>query len=488
MSKAKKIGILTLGQGINTVVNFLFLPYMSRVLEYEEYGSYGQAILVVTFLSAILSAGLGKIIFVYLSENENINSVLKSNITAGLLMSVIGICIVLLNIPTISDQLANKNLEPLLFIFCFNLLFIIPNQSFNSFLIYSNKVKTSVSLIILGNIIKTILVVAAIQLFKSVSLALLGIVISQFILFLTYSFILRQSLKVKLDLKMTFEQIKKGYPLGLTGIVGSAILYSDGVMISKMIGVKSYAIYRNGAFEVPLISTIYGSIAAIILPEVSKLFNQGEYKKIALLKKKVIMNSIFIIYPVFIFMLFNSVEFITIYLGDKYIASAYIFFIFNFTLLIRVNDYSDILISANKTFKILQYYIVGLVLNLILNYFLILQFGIKGAAISTVISISTLAFLQLKASLKIINTIVFELINPTQLFYFLTYTFLSGLITNFITNNLFNNTLLKLFMFFTLFFILMAIFMIQSKYMDKNLFSQLVPSRIKRQLKKYGVR
>ena len=62
MSIIKKIGILSLGQGINILVNISFLPYMARVLNYSDYGSYGQAILIVSFVGAVMTAGLPKIL------------------------------------------------------------------------------------------------------------------------------------------------------------------------------------------------------------------------------------------------------------------------------------------------------------------------------------------------------------------------------------------------------------------------------------------
>jgi len=71
MSRVKKIATLSLGQGINVLVNFLFLPYMARVFSYEDYGTYGQVLLVTSFLAALLSFGLPQIIYVYLNQDRD---------------------------------------------------------------------------------------------------------------------------------------------------------------------------------------------------------------------------------------------------------------------------------------------------------------------------------------------------------------------------------------------------------------------------------
>jgi O-antigen/teichoic acid export membrane protein len=269
---------------------------MARALDYSSYGSYGQTILVVTLFSAILSAGLSQIIFVYLNSDKK-KETLSNNVLAGVFLGAIGTIILLITSPFISRWLGNPVLETLIYIYSFSLVFIIPNQSFNSFLIFSNKVKTSMKLILSINLLKIFLVVIAIQLYQSVFFALLGIAISQFILFFINVLILKDSLILGFNFKLIFEQIKKGFPLGLTALAGTLILYTDGIMISKMCGVETYAIYRNGAIEVPFISTLYGAVAAIILPEVAKLFSQGKFKEIATLKKKIIMNTMMIPTP-----------------------------------------------------------------------------------------------------------------------------------------------------------------------------------------------
>ena len=38
MRKSLKVATLLVGQGFNALVNFLFLPYLARALDYEAYG------------------------------------------------------------------------------------------------------------------------------------------------------------------------------------------------------------------------------------------------------------------------------------------------------------------------------------------------------------------------------------------------------------------------------------------------------------------
>lgn len=477
MSKVKKIAILSFGQGINILVNFLFLPYMARVLDYESYGSYGQVLLITAFLAAILSFGLSQIIYVYLNKSIDIKSVLSSNIFAAFLLGVLGVLFLVITSSFFASWLNNPSIGKLILVYSFSLFFTLPNQSINSFLIFTNKVKLSSFLIVFSNLLKVLLVVYAIQVHQSVYLALVGIVLSQLVQFIIGLYFVRKSIGFIVDKALLLEQIKKGFPLGLTGILGAGILYVDGIMVSKLEGVQAFAIYRNGAIEVPFIATIYGSIATIILPEVSKLFSEHKFKEIIELKRKVIMNTIMLTYPILVFLLFNSTELITAYLGKKYETSAIIFAVFNLTLLYRVNDYSDILIAANKSKYILYYYTITFFTNLILNYYFIQLWGGVGAAIGTVLSISLLAFLQIRKSLEIIACKIKQLIDLKNLFHMLISSIFFAILLNWSLNSFFEKKI-KLLLFTVIYFPIIYLYLIKFNLFSVELFKKLLPRKI----------
>src|SRR5690606_13403404 len=101
MSLFKNIGLLTLGQSLNLVVNLLFLPYMSRALDYESYGTYGQAVLIISTLTTILTMGLPQILNIFLADTQKDQSeTLKANMFLSLSLGLIGVfLIVILHVP-----------------------------------------------------------------------------------------------------------------------------------------------------------------------------------------------------------------------------------------------------------------------------------------------------------------------------------------------------------------------------------------------------
>lgn len=484
MSIVKKIGFLTLGQGINVFVNLLFLPYMSRALTYEEYGSYGQVLLIVSALATLVSVGLPQIINVYLADNNRSHSEsLTNNISASIFSSFLGFLLLYFLSDFFGTFFNNPKLPSLIRLYSFSVLFSVPFASINSYLIFTGQVKKSVYLSVFPNILKIVLVVVSIQWFNSLEYALFGIILATFIQFSFSLFQIRKVVLFKLNRSKMYQQLIDGLPLGMTGIIGMIILYTDSIMVSNMIGVKEYAIYRNGAIEVPFISTIYGAISAIILPEVAKLWNANKIDEIFVLKKKVVMNMIYLLYPILIYLIFNSRELISLYFGEMYIESALIFSVFNLTLLFRISDYGDILIAAKKGRAILYFYLIVFVVNLISNYLLIKFFGALGASISTVLSLSLLVVLQLQKSLKISSKKLTDFVNLRRLFIVLSscvgIASLLALFTSYI-----ENSITELIIFTVLYFAIVLMLFIYLKYYTSQVYAQIIPERLKKLFKK----
>ncbi|MBK7683366.1 MAG: polysaccharide biosynthesis protein [Bacteroidetes bacterium] len=192
-------------------------------------------------------------------------------------------------------------------------------------------------------------------------------------------------------------------PLAISSLIEKSLVYIDGIMISAMLTTTSYAFYRAGAVEVPLIATFYSAVAAIIMPEIAKLFHDNNIKEIIRLKRLAIAGTAFFVYPVLIYLLYFANPLISFYLSDSYSQSAVIFAIFNLSLLIRINDYQDVIIISGNSKFIFRAVLFSSVVNLILNYSLILIWGITGSAISFIVSLTLFAWLLTWKSTQILK-------------------------------------------------------------------------------------
>lgn len=168
--------------------------------------------------------------------------------------------------------------------------------------------------------------------------------------------------------------LKEGSLLAVNSIFGRATLLMDKTIVSGMLNPAQYALYKNGAIELPFFSGIYRTVSTLVLPEVTLLYSEGKFNEIIRLKRKVITNTAFLVYPVMVFLLFFNDRFIYLYLSDRYVDTVPVFTIFNLTLLVRVNSYGEVLLAAGKyglNIKIsIIGFVVGVINNMIFIYFL----------------------------------------------------------------------------------------------------------------------
>ncbi len=473
----KKIGLLTFGQGFNILINLLFLPYMSRALDYDAYGTYGQVVLIVSTLQVFLSLGLPQIINVELSKPQvHFKEVMSNNIALCLLLGLLGVGIVIGTQDYIVAFFKNESIRVPLLVFSLSLVFSIPYNSLNTYLIYQGRVKAAVWSSIFPNTLKVAGVVLVVYYFHSVTAivwVLLGISIIQF---LWLSILAKEHLGKKVKKQVMKSQLDMGLPLGLTSIVGILILYTDSLMVSSMLGVKEFAIFRNGAFEVPFLSSLYGSVAAVVLPEVSKMWQQGKKQEIAELKGKAILNTALLVYPILGVLIFYSQQLIVWYFGEAYQASAIIFSIYNLTLILRINDYQDVLIAANRGRTILIANVIAVILNGFLGYVLILKFQATGAAMSTIVSLLVLVVLLLIPIRKLLDKRLSTYLNLKKTSFVLFCSFLFGFIfCFFIPNYILKNVAV----FYSLIFVILGIFVQYFVYwkfqiIDKEIWNKFI--------------
>ena len=54
-SKSFDIVLISVGNGVNLLVNFLTVPFLVRMLSYDDYGSYGQVLIIVNLLKEVFA-------------------------------------------------------------------------------------------------------------------------------------------------------------------------------------------------------------------------------------------------------------------------------------------------------------------------------------------------------------------------------------------------------------------------------------------------
>jgi len=402
-NKAVNILLLVISQAVNVVILFIFTPYLVRALPKQVYGSYSQVIFVTEFISILFSLAILQVAMMIFSNNVNklndsLNTVIRFTFFSGLL--AMGFSFLFSYVaPNLFD---NDLLGPLLKIFSISLIGSKLNLVLNQALIRIEKTKSLMLLSILSNFIKLVLAVIAIKVYNSIEIMLLVYALEPIVSSAIQLFILKSNgyLKGKYNSTISKEIFQVGLPLYFVEIFGASYTYIAGFIISINLNEEQYAIYRNGSIELPVIGTIYGTISLIFMSDMLHNIQEKKFHLVAQTKKKIISSTAVILFPIAIFFIFYSKEFIVLYMSEKYVDSYKVFLIFSAALLIRTQNYTDILILMKKSKYILISFLVFVVSNILLNLVLSNIFGILGCAFATIFSVYILAFLQMHITIK----------------------------------------------------------------------------------------
>jgi len=208
-----------------------------------------------------------------------------------------------------------------------------------------------------------------------------------------YFFFKFNNFNFKIDFRMLKILFHRGKYLIFSTMLVAIYMRTDQIMIEMFINIKSVGIY---AIAIKF-ATIWGFIPGIL----ANLFFaslMASLKNMELFEKKYLMLlklGIFISLFVIIFMEIFADKLIVVLLGDKYIESVEVLRILLFTFF-----FLNIGIIGSKwyvLFKLERYILlrsfIGVLLNIILNLYLIKIYGIIGVAWATVISQFFVTFL-----------------------------------------------------------------------------------------------
>lgn len=402
-NKGVNILILVLSQGVNTVLGFLFTPYLVRALPKEVFGTYSQVMLMAEFAGILTSFAILQVsMMVFSNKERNLNDSIVTLVTTGLWAGLGGMILMLIFSYLAPQIFSNEMLGPFLRYFSIGLIANKLSTLLNQALIRIEKTKVILLLSTTTNFIKLSLGLVAIHYYNSVEMLLIVYACEPIINSIIQALILFKAkyLNGKFDRLIFNEMFKIALPLYFVEVLGTSYTYIAGFVISINLNEEQYAIYKNGSVELPVIGTIYGTVSLIFLSDILGHIQKSEFLEVAKIKKKIITATAIVLFPLAIFFAIFSKEFIEIYLSAKYIDSYSVFIVFCMALLIRFQNYTDVLIAMKKSKFVLYSFIVFMISNVVLNIILSKFLGILGCAVATIASVYILAFLQMHITIR----------------------------------------------------------------------------------------
>lgn len=216
--------------------------------------------------------------------------------------------------------------------------------------------------------------------------------------------LLKRYTEMKISVEFMKEHLYLGLPLILTSLISGSAQYTDGVIISAVYrDPATFAWFRYGAKEFPLVLMLANGLSSAMLPE----FSTRERMKESLTKIRVKSQSLMhILFPSAIVIMIFSRWIYPRMFNYEFQKSADIFLIYSLLIIPRLIFPQTIIVGRKKTHIAMIAALLELALNIPLSLLMIKWgYGLVGVALSTFIvylvgKILLVAYLWVKMNIK----------------------------------------------------------------------------------------
>lgn len=230
--------------------------------------------------------------------------------------------------------------------------------------------------------IQIVLVLLPVLMGLDVAFTVLGLIGVSAIRFVWLLYLIGINSKYSINVDFLKGYLGDGIPLSLKFLISSSGLYIDQLIIGYYYDSSTFAVYRFGAREIPLITILAVSLSNSMLADFA---DRQKLKQNLNNLRNESLRLMHILFPVSIAaILFARWLFPSVF-GAEFHDSANVFMIYCLIVVSRVLFPQTIAQGLRKNMAVLFISIIEMTLNIILSLLLVKYFGINGVAAATVI-------------------------------------------------------------------------------------------------------
>lgn len=381
---------------IGLLLSYLVMLFVTRTFGAEVYGRYSLMVTLSQIITLLFTLGLPIMIVKMLSDTKHFDITPKTNflththritflsgliVSIGLYYSASDISIYIFN-----DTDYIKYLKILSY-------FIIPLMFHEIFLAFfrgtKNFTKHNLSLFIFPPILFFIFFFLLKGFFFGESFIFMCYVLSIGVVFFIELVLYLKIVKKKKSLEKSSskELLEKSFPMMFTGLFLYLLGWVDVFMLEGMKSSKEVGIY-NAAFKIASLAYLIITVINIVIaPKIAELYHKKELESL----HKTIVQSTRLISVLTIPLVISIVFFrrdILSFFGEEFIIGeqALIWIILGILFSAMVGTVDQILNMTDNQKVLRNIVFISFLTNVILNYFLIPEYGVDGAAISSLIT------------------------------------------------------------------------------------------------------
>ena len=285
LSRKLQVLFLSLGKFITTLSAIVSSIALSRLLSIDEYANYRQTILVYAFITPLLSLGFDKAMFFNFEKNKENQQQQIINIQYVILSLAIIIAVFFIagGNGLVSRLFNNSFIEKGVLIYSIFSIFNLPLLLLQPLLVIKQKVKLLTTFNIANKALSVVITVIVAYFYRDANSVLISLLFVGILTFISVQIIILKNTtgnrNFNIDKKIINDYKVIGIPLVLASIMGVAAKNIDKLLISTMMTPSDFAIYSNGALEIPLIGAITGAVMVVILSDFTKLLDKGKIEE-----------------------------------------------------------------------------------------------------------------------------------------------------------------------------------------------------------------
>ncbi|HGL6801940.1 TPA: oligosaccharide flippase family protein [Citrobacter amalonaticus] len=375
---------------IKRILSIALFVVLARLLDQNTFGHYQQVILVISFMAMMFTGGLPIALSYFFGQN---NSAELQRITFQrffffqLIAIVVGAVLYLIFSGFISREFKNFYLDSYsTYIVLIFMGVVLPDFLRNSSVLFNSMKSYTLITSSIQIITVSLTILVAIE-SKNIKSLILITAISSIVLILSLLWLNKNKIYPLANIyrkeNNTKGEIKYVIAMSATSLVGVVNSYTDQITASILLSPVDYSLLKVGAFQIPFISIVTGSILTAMIPVVSKLFKQRALIEIEQLWAHSIEKATILLVPIVIFCMVFGKEIIVGFFGSNYSASGLIFQIYMFQWLRAVVVFGGVMGAIGLEKELFKNTVFITILNVMLNIYMISKFGIVGAAITT---------------------------------------------------------------------------------------------------------
>ena len=368
-----KVIVLSSGQALTALVGIVSAAVLARVFSQTDYASYRQTLLAYTFAVPFVTLGFDQALYYFLpGEEKRSRGILVENLIwllgAGALLSLF---LLVGGNRLLAMRFNNPDLATLLLFLIPYPLLMLPAASLSACLMARNRTEQVAGFNVGSRILMLLAIVVPCLIWPNPSTAIIGTVIGAAATTAAALILMFNSCNAG-SWYPTFagigKQIRFSLPLGLAVLVGTVAQTVGQVIVAARCTPETFAIFINGAMEIPLIGVITGSVTSVVMVDYARFYREGRIDEIVELIHRAMIRSGLILLPVMTFFLCMAPETMCLIFGQRYEASAIPFRLFLLMLPIRTLTFGAILQATGNSRHVLIYAVIYLITNTLLTW------------------------------------------------------------------------------------------------------------------------